>query len=822
MSRRSGLWDSHARAESSTSQFKRESRSSLWEYPVAFAPSGAAAFRLSSAAYCLSSNANGNHRTPGKSSMSGTGGSTMNGPAPGPSNGNGDVKGKGKAPAVSHDMPLLDAGSLPPLASTIAPFLSAGRHSDSFTIQEYDGAFIQPLNRGHTPALPVPDLMSPSAPGHRASDPRSSAPFGGWPSRELPSFFGPQGAGHDGPECRCSICTSGPQAMCFQQQLAQQQASINAVWDAERTRLEAYRSRVEDLVRQEGRIILDHYRQGWDEERNRLQSEITALRNTIKGLEDGHLQLCEDHRKLWVENLKLEEDNSRLRDALSEPRNAPDQAQRGVEGTTVHHGNVQPIFTNPFELAGSGQGGRPSGHNGGRGYRSSWSAWTDPTSSSTPFARSSWPVQAPTRATSRSPPPPAATLASLGSARIELPSERCVPMSPQPEYGSRISSPVFPLYSASPTPARSDSPMTYCPASPNLARSDSPSTYCPASPDLAHLESPAPFCPASPKLLRSDSPIPFRPASPTLMRSPKRRLSVIDVNEVDAGLDGISLRADTIRRTTFAEGTMEGAPPSKRQRSLSQEYCIVNNLSDDNDDDDDEEEEEGEEEGGGRDKEEVRRLKMHAGNTPPRSPLVRHNQGSPIPLTPSSPPEGKPAMVGDVAMAESVSSASEGSGDVPLEGPLMIQNDAAEDESFLAALNEKLEPISQGVDALPRAVQPPIKMPAPVSAMRGGRLDIRRLDPDGAPRPEGLNTSNPLSNEDNGSDQIRIYLGEIFAKEQEACVKTEQPAFPLKMQDVKSNDDDDDEYSDDAKGAEADVPIKFKSTSNFGAPFGRM
>ncbi|KAL7822796.1 hypothetical protein V8C26DRAFT_425749 [Trichoderma gracile] len=783
-----GLWESHARAESSTSQFKPDSecRSSLWDHPASFPTSGSAEYGPGAATH-------GNHHMDGQSSVSGIGGSTMSSAAPSPANGNGDVKGKGKARDTGHGMPLLNSGGLPPLASTMAPLHSSNQYSSHSSTPGYDATLLHSLNRGGMPALPVPGLMSPFAPGHHSSHHWPSAPFGGdRPRPELPSFFGPQDPGHGGPACHCPSCSSGSQAMCFQRQLAKQQASINALWEDERTRLESCRNRVEDLVRQEGRIILDHYRQGWDEERDRLQSEITALRKAIKGLEQGHLQLCEDHRKLWVDNLKLQEDNSRLqednsrlRHAVYNPSDTPVQAQGAVEGTTAHHGKVQSMFANPPEPAASSQEGRPSGHNGSQGSRHAWSAWTNSLPQSATTVETIRAVHAPTRATSRSPPPPVDMSASQGSELSELPSGRRVLASPQPEYGSNISSPVLSLYQ--------NSPMPFCPASPTSGRLDSPTPFYPASPNLARTESALSYHPASPAPIRSDSPMPFCPASPTMAylespiprRSPKRPLSIIDINEVDAGLEGISLRANTVRRTTFAGDVSEGAPSSKRQRSLSQEYCIVNNPSGDDgkeeDDDDD----------GERDTDEVRRLKMHAGHTPPpHSPPERHSQGSPTPIAPSPPPERKPVIAGDMAMAESLHSASEDSDDVPLEGPLGIQNNPAEDESFLAALNEKLEPISQGVDALPRAVQPSIEMPASLSAMQ----------------------------------EERSFLGADNAEEPNVYVKLEQPSFPIKTEDVKpyGSDDDDHDHSDDAKGAEPDVPIKFKSTSNFGAPFGRM
>ncbi|KAL6880936.1 hypothetical protein J3F83DRAFT_16636 [Trichoderma novae-zelandiae] len=811
---RTGLWEEFPKAESSTSQFKfnKPPRSSLWDYPaVEYGPGSAA---------------NGNHRTFGESSTSGIGSSAVNSAAPGPVNGNGngggDVKGKGKAPAIGHDLSWLNAGGLPPVACTLASFLSSDLTSDYPCISEYDAAYIQSLDRGGTPALPVPSgLMSPFAPGHHSSESRPSAPFGGLPRVELPPFVGPQNPGRDGPQCHCPICSSASPAMCFQQRLARQQASIHAVWDDERTRLEMCRSRVEGLVREEGRIILDHYRQGWDDERERLQSEIMALRETIEGLSRERKNVGDERDRLWSENVELKEENSRLKDASSKPRGetpqpgttVPDQArgQGGVAGTASHRSNFQSIFTNsnPSDPAnsGQGQGDRPTEYNGGRIGRSSWSASSDPTSWSTLFHRRlrvPWPVQAPTRGTSRS-PPPSGTFASQDQELPDLPPQRCMSMSPQPGDGAAISSPVLPFYPSSPIPS------------------------------VETLSAAA--------------------SGPT--RSPKRPLSVMDVNEVDPGLDGISLRANTVRRATFAEDGSDGAPPSKRQRSLSQEYCIVDNLSDDDDEDDDDVDGEGDEEEGGerdgeaggerdgeaggerdgeaddeRDEEEVRRLKMHAGHTPPHSPPMgqattsRFSQGSATPVPSSTMPERKPLMPGAMTTAEALRSTSDDddSGDAPLEGPLMIQNVAAEDDHFLAALNERLEPISQGRDALPRAVQAPIEMPAPLSAVRGERVGIRPPDAQHAALSGSMNLSVLLSDDDEEREKIRIYLGDIGIGGGEApvdSVKVEQPAVPVKREDVRSDDSSDDD-GDGVKAAEPEVPIRFRSTSNFGAPFGRM
>ena len=99
--------------------------------------------------------------------------------------------------------------------------------------------------------------------------------------------------------------------------------------------------------------------------------------------------------------------------------------------------------------------------------------------------------------------------------------------------------------------------------------------------------------------------------------------------------------------------------------------------------------------------------------------------------------------------------------DLPLTGPLMVKNIPAQDEIFWAQVNKKLEPISNGQNALP--------------AVMVGQQD----------------------------DQASIE-------------KPEQPTFGTDgAQDLP-------EESDGKKPVEADVPLKMRSTTNFGAPFGAM
>ncbi|KAG5973892.1 hypothetical protein E4U58_003958 [Claviceps cyperi] len=106
--------------------------------------------------------------------------------------------------------------------------------------------------------------------------------------------------------------------------------------------------------------------------------------------------------------------------------------------------------------------------------------------------------------------------------------------------------------------------------------------------------------------------------------------------------------------------------------------------------------------------------------------------------------------------------------DVPLKGPLMIKNIPAQDEVFWARVNQRLDPISQGKDALPRVLQSPM-----------------------------LDTTSAL--EDTSSTQ----QNDAHAPEE----------LGARMQ-------SEDEVKDGSASVEIDVPLIFRATSNFGTPFG--
>ncbi|KAG6036430.1 hypothetical protein E4U41_005732 [Claviceps citrina] len=108
--------------------------------------------------------------------------------------------------------------------------------------------------------------------------------------------------------------------------------------------------------------------------------------------------------------------------------------------------------------------------------------------------------------------------------------------------------------------------------------------------------------------------------------------------------------------------------------------------------------------------------------------------------------------------------------DVPLRGPLMIKNIPAQDEIFWARVNQLLDPISRGKDALPKVLQS-----------------------------SELDATQPLNDISTPRQEDAEAPGESSA------------ALPS---------DNDDEAEDDDAAVEADVSLVFKATSNFGTPFG--
>ncbi|KAH6874967.1 hypothetical protein B0T10DRAFT_414803 [Thelonectria olida] len=276
-------------------------------------------------------------------------------------------------------------------------------------------------------------------------------------------------------------------------------------------------------------------------------------------------------------------------------------------------------------------------------------------------------------------------------------------------------------------------------------------------------------------------------------------IPIIDVQEIDPKLEGIPIKATAVQKPTFGDEREHAeTPPSPttspptdvaHNMDMSQKISIQGPSSGDNtpvvlSD------------------AESQRLTMHAGHTPCHSlsivPTKSGTETSSIrgpsdAATPSAETTENTSLntVGETYFDDqprgneiwqdghqdhpvALLNAKE---DKPLKGPLMIKNIPAQDEIFWEAVNEKLKPISQGQDALP-------------AVMRNSPESSEfNLDPEEFDAPELIL---PKSIDPVGGD------GSNHAH-------------------AESEDDD---CETPGKTVEADIPLKFKSTSNFGAPFG--
>jgi hypothetical protein len=276
---------------------------------------------------------------------------------------------------------------------------------------------------------------------------------------------------------------------------------------------------------------------------------------------------------------------------------------------------------------------------------------------------------------------------------------------------------------------------------------------------------------------------------------------IIDVQEIDPKLEGIPIKA-TALQSTFAEGSdkassatspppmgeaaSESSRPLAVKRGVSKDHTLQVLAA-----------------------EESRRLTMHAGHTPNHSlslfPTINATENN----NTTGPSEGTtPTADAPSAPGERLASLAQGAApedeepepkhpsitdpnaplplgadvdpephldpvdDVPLKGPLMIKNIPAQDDLFWAQVNKKLEPISQGQNALPTVVQ----------------AAIEHHD-DAAPLAAGPSHQQPI-----------VSVGGDASHDAQPFEENRSPR--------------------EAKSAEPDVPLKLRSTTNFGAPFG--
>ena len=337
------------------------------------------------------------------------------------------------------------------------------------------------------------------------------------------------------------------------------------------------------------------------------------------------------------------------------------------------------------------------------------------------------------------------------------------------------------------------------------------------SPGNSRLSSPtrqpevSPFIPLDPRIQPQD-------AHPRDFLQPKESedsVPVIDVQEVDPQLDGIQLKATAIQKNTFGKSGQSSpgtSPPAAESTPMEQRMGLQKRLS-------------------SKDHtiqvlraEESRRLTMHAGHTPnhslslfptmsvagastantqdtdtapsegalspavepnveeKKSEHLEQNQQSEQDLSAAASPAAveEPIIIEHIPVPEPELEDPEEqmapAEDRRLKGPLMIKNIPAQDEIFWDQVNKKLEPISQGQDALP-------------TVMRRASEEDTLAGPSGAHVVHAANAAVPPVGGD-ASHDLRSAL--------------DGPAGS----------------HSGPKSVEPDVPLKLKTTTNFGAPFG--
>lgn len=293
-------------------------------------------------------------------------------------------------------------------------------------------------------------------------------------------------------------------------------------------------------------------------------------------------------------------------------------------------------------------------------------------------------------------------------------------------------------------------------------------------------------------------------------------IPAIDVQELDPQLDGIQLKATAVQKSTFGQSSQNSpstSPPvadaphveermglQKRMSSKDHTFQVLR-------------------------AEESRRLTMHAGHTPNHSlslfPTMSvvgastantqdddtaPSEGGPSPapvetkddaeveqpkeeeqqqqqqqqpppqMEEPEPPVHPEPVEPELDEPEEQLMPAE---DRRLKGPLMIKNIPAQDEIFWDQVNKKLEPISQGQDALPTVMM--------VSSEEGAAAG-----PSGAHMLQAANAAVAPVGGDASHD-------------------------PRSFHDPDGAEGDN---AENPKPIEADVPLKLKTTTNFGAPFG--
>lgn len=566
------------------------------------------------------------------------------------------------------------------------------------------------------------------------------------------------------------------------QRLAQQNALIREAWEAERNYLEANRRRAEEVY-QEERVIMEEVREGWENEKATMLQEMQVLKERIQRLEgENHTLKAVAAQSVHISGVVSPQaslrgdsvDNASAASAPSANTSAPSAHSAGsaISGASANAAGLSaaPGFNGHLSLHGLSQ----------------------PLTSSQQHALSQQ--------------LPLSQQYSLSQQQLHLSQLQQQSQQQQQHPQGHLPGEADPLTLPPGLDGASRRPHFAKPGSSRASPTGQPES--------------SPFIPLDPRMQPQTSNVrDFLNSSSDDSDTP---VPVIDVQEVDPKLEGIPLKATAVQKFTFAakdsnnaspafspptatvHGPAEKPRPSAVKRLSSKDHTFQVLRA-----------------------EESRRLTMHAGHTPnhslslfPTMSIAASSTGAPqddevetsgqaSTSAPDAPAEhegedylaarnatlnialGTAANAPEIAEDKTTGNAdnehvNDGPGedhpeeilepvdDVKLKGPLMIKNIPAQDEIFWDQVNKKLEPISQGRDALPTVVRLSIGEEEAAMGDAPGLDALRQVAPVGGDASQDPNADNSGAEAGAGG----------------------------------------------RKGIEADIPLKFKTTTNFGAPFG--
>jgi hypothetical protein len=583
------------------------------------------------------------------------------------------------------------------------------------------------------------------------------------------------------------------------QRLAQQNALIREAWEAERNYLEANRRRAEEVY-QEERVIMEEVREAWENEKAAMLREMQVLKERIQRLEgENHTLKAVAAQSVQITGVVSPRDSLRAASVDTSNASAASAPTTGFGG----HAGLPGQSQQPLD-------------------QQSLSRQPQALHSQARQPLSPQALAALARHSLSHPTGPQHSLSPRALGHLDLAQQ---PLSQQPprhlqQAQQPVPHAVLPqsIYQQHPLPAEAD-PFTLPPGldgasrRPHFAKPGSSRTSPTGQPESS------PFLPLDPRMQPQTSHAKdFLNSSTDGSDSP---VPVIDVQEVDPKLEGIPLKATALQKYTFganesANGSPAVSPPAvtnqrpaekprpnaiKRLSSKEHTFQVLQ-------------------------AEESRRLTMHAGHTPnhslslfPTMSIAASSTGAPqddetsgqVSISGPASASGQasaPALDAPAEASEETEWAAgkdldhgkakaglidgpddgpnddldlglpeevmEPEDDVKLKGPLMIKNIPAQDEIFWDQVNKKLEPISQGRDALP-------------TVMRAALDEEETAGPSSGL--EALREVAPV-----GGDASHDPGAQAAGAEGEGGGRS--------------------------KGVEAEIPLKLKSTTNFGAPFG--